>query len=252
MIAALERELHEENKTRLTDQPRLQRAAIAHDLILMVLQKPPCPGMSRCEAVVFWRKPDGHWQCSQGGTALSGLEQLVNDYDAAIAQIQEEWEPSTDPHTLLQSLSKVRRFWRASLNLRDALQEATLAISGKQGRLRLQRLCDRASDIARSSETLRTKGVNALKIYFAKQREVRANAHRELVRSGRRLNVATGILLLLSGLAILGGISLQHGIEASTLCMLGLTLAGGILLSIAISRLVFGRFRKHTAEGNRG
>lgn len=175
MIAALEWELPEEKKTRLSHQPRLQRAIIADGHILMVLHKPPRPGKSTCEAVTFWRKPSGNWQCSEGCAALAELEQLVNDYDTAIAQIEEEWERSVDPHTPLKPPSQIGRFWRASVSLRDALQEATNAISESEERLDFQGLCDRMNDIAWTSEILRTEAMNALRVYFTKQREVQAN-----------------------------------------------------------------------------
>jgi len=228
----------EEIKARLSNQSGRQRTMVADGHIVIVLHRVPKPKDHRREGVLFWRRPSGDWECSQGGPGLVKLKHVVDEYHTAILGLERTHARATDAQAWFQILEVVGPLHRAARNLYDALQEARTSIPDLQERHELQGPCDVASDVARAAELLQTDARDALGFHVAKQNEIQAKLSRDLTHAGHRLNGMASVFLPLAALASVFGMNLKHGLESSPVWVFWSVLAGGILLGVAVTSLL--------------
>ncbi len=228
-------EIPEEIKARLSNQSGRQRAMVADGHIVTVLHRVPHKREHKREGVLFWRNPEGDWECNQGRPGFAKLGQLVEDYNVAITAIEKANGRATCADDWFQVLEDVGPLCRAAKNLYDTLQEARKSIPDARQRKELQGPCDLASDVARAAELLQTEARDALEFHIAKQSELQSAISRDQARAGHRLNVMASIFLPLAAIASVLGMNLKHGLEGSPIWVFWAVLAGSILFGFTIT-----------------
>lgn len=198
---------------------------------MLVLHKLPQPGKRDREAVLFWRKPTGSWECSNRASGLTALKQHLDAYRTETERLGQQYERANiaeDYFTLLEALAPAQR---AAQNLRTALQAAREGIPGDRDLIDLR---DNAAEIARTLELLYLDTKNALDFKVAKQAEEQAKLSLESLKAAHRLNVLAAIFFPLVTLSCVFGMNLPNGLENSPIISFWLVLLTGIVLGFFV------------------
>ena len=191
-----------------------QRAMAAEGHLLLVLHKAPKPNQRDRSTVFFWRKPDGKWQASHGGTGFQLLNEHIKAYNQAETDLQtryEEAEEAEDYFALLEEMTPLRR---ATRNLRSTLQSAREMIPLDRDLIDCR---DWAESIERNLDLLYENTQNALNFSIALRGEEQNQLSLKSVESANRLNILAAIFLPLTALASLFGMNLKSGLAGSSI-----------------------------------
>ncbi len=206
-----------------------QRAMVADDHLLLVLHKAPKPGERNREGILFWRRPDGRWECSKGGVAFQQLTNHLKEYHAAeedLNQFYNTAKTAEDYFTLLEAITPLQL---AIENLHAALQTAREAIPQDRDILDLR---DWAYEIERTLDILYINTKNALEFKIAKETEASAKA-------GNRLNTLAAVFFPLTAVSCVFGMNLKSGVESQSPLMFWLIFLAGIWLGLVVRQWVF-------------
>ncbi len=191
-----------------------QRAMEADGHLLLVLHKAPQPNQHDRSAIFFWRRPDGKWQASNGGSGIQLLNAHIQAYSQAESELQkhyEEAEAAEDYFELLEGMTSLRR---ATRNLRSALQAAREMIPLDRDIIDCR---DWAESIERNLDLLYENTKNALEFRIAQRGEEQSQLSIKSLESANRLNILAAIFLPLTALASLFGMNLRSGLEGGAI-----------------------------------
>ncbi|SKB11796.1 conserved hypothetical protein [Planktothrix sp. PCC 11201] len=205
-----------------------QRAIIAEDNLLLVLHKAPEPGDRERDAVLFWRKPDGRWECSKGGVALQQLTNHIKEYNSAEEELNQFYKiakTAEDYFTLLEAITPLQL---AIENLHATLQTAREAIPQDRDLIDLR---DGAYEIERTLDILYINTKNALDFKVAKETEASTKA-------AHRLNTLASIFFPLTAISCVFGMNLTSGLESQSILIFWIIFLAGIWLGLVVRQWV--------------
>ena len=191
-----------------------QRAMEAEGHLLLVLHKAPKPHQHDRSAVFFWRKPDGKWQASNGGSGIQLLNAHIQSYNQAESELQKRYEEAEEAEDYFELLEEMTPLRRATRNLRSTLQTAREMIPLDRDLIDGR---DWAESIERNLDLLYENTKNALEFRIAQRGEEQNQLSLKSVESANRLNILAAIFLPLTALASLFGMNLSSGLEGSSI-----------------------------------
>jgi hypothetical protein len=217
--------------TRLGDEVGRQRCMLHDGHLLLVLHDIPKPGDATRTGRLFWRKPDGSWDCSAGGAGVQGLVRHLEAFTKAIDVLEERLSAATgaaDIHAVVQGSAPLARTAR---NLQHCLQEARDGVPGDR-ELILAR--DRAYELERSADLLHHDATAALQYAVARQAEEQTRAALTLAQAGHRLNLLAALALPLMAVASVFGMNLPSGAERLGTTAFWAVVGGSLALGVAV------------------
>lgn len=221
-----------------------QRAMLADGHLLLVLHEVPLEKrehhqprshqLGHRKPILFWRSPDGSWQCDRNASGLRSLQQHLKSFGLASDSLSErlvaaQW--ADDYFQLLQDITPVEL---AAKNLHTALQSAREGIPDDRDLIDLR---DWAKEIERSLSLLYLSTKNALDFYMARQAEEQARLGAQSIKIATRLNVLAALFFPLTAIASLFGMNLVSGFESAP-GFFWLVLLAGIGAGIVMQRWV--------------
>lgn len=217
--------------SRLGDEVGRQRCMLAGGHLLLVLHDLPKPGDTTRNGVLFWRRPDGTWDCSTSGAGIQSLVRHLDAFTKSVDALEERLSAATgaqDIHTVVQAAAPLARSAR---NLHRTLQEARDGVPGDR-ELIIAR--DRAYELERAAELLHHDAGAALQYTAARQAEEQTRAAYGLASAGHRLNLIAALALPLMAIASIFGMNLPSGIEGGGVIAFWAIVGGSLVLGAAI------------------
>ncbi len=208
-----------------------QRAMAAEGHLLLVLHQMPQPGSRERKVSLFWRKPDGSWDSTQGG-GLVPLMEHVEAYELAEAKLSREYERAKGAEDYFEILGQASPLLHAAKNLHTTLQSAREAVPTDGDLIDLR---DRAYELERTLELLCMEAKHALDFKMAQQAEETAKLSTRSIQIANRLNVIAAIFLPLTALSGIFGMNLHSGLEQGSTWMFWVVLLLGVALGFSIS-----------------
>ena len=227
-----------EIRRRLSDRVGRQRAITFDEHLLLILHPVPDRSAPRQPGVYFWRSPEGEWCYSEQGAGFTSLEELVQRYEDTIVSLERSLESASTTKEYFEILDQIGPIHRASRNMHEALSQAREQTVAYEQRAQLQPLCDQASEIEHSAETLQVDVQNAIQYETARQTELQAGFSRAQSRAAHRLNILAAIFLPLATLSSAFGMNLTSGIENLTPALFWLVMVFGIAIGAVIGVFV--------------
>ena len=222
-----------EIRRRLSGRVGRQRAMSFEGHLLVVLHPVPNRSTPRQPGVYFWRSPEGEWSHSEQGAGFAALERLVQDYEQAVVELEQQHESASSTKEWFTILDQIGPQHRAARNLHDTLTQA-LEESAYEQRTQLQPLCDQASEVERSAELLQNDVQNAIQYEIARQAELQAGFGRLQSRAAHRLNVLVAIFLPLATLSSVFGMNLRSGMEGAPMVLFWMVMLLGVAIGAVI------------------
>ncbi len=216
----------------LSSRPGSQRCVVGRDELLLVVHDVPKAGESSREAIVFWRRPEGHWVDGTGSKGLRRLGDLVDRY----AKVIEEHEDAIDDADTAAEVFALARaagpLARTSRNLVTAIEQA---LAQDEDNRELMSLRDRVREVERAAELLYHDARLTLEFWQAERAEEQQEASEKLNRIVYRLNLLAGFFLPLVALGGLFGMNVDLPDFVSGWfwgIFFGGLLVGGVLLAV--------------------
>ncbi len=207
-----------------------QRALFEDGHLLLVLHNPKLGQVTR-EAIVFWRRPDGEWQCNGQGEGLFRLKRFLATYEGYLSELEAEYRSSYSPKLLFVLLEKLNPLRRAAINSYEALQSGREMVKLDADIIEAR---DRAYEIQRSLDLLFEDVKNRLNFKLAENSEKDAQTNREAVQAQHRLNIMAAIFFPLTALSAVFSMNLPTGMNA-----FGASLFWGVFFSGLVGGLFF-------------
>jgi len=208
-----------------------QRAMVAQGHLLLVLHRIPQPGNREREERLFWRKPDGSWDSTQGSGLLRLMEH-VEEYELAEAALGQKYGLARDSEDYFEILEQTSPLLHAAKNLHATLQAAREGIPHDHDLIDLR---DRAYEVERTLDLLYMDARHARDFKIAKQSEEEARLSLQSVKIANRLNVLVAIFLPLTALAGIFGMNLHSGLDEGATWTFWVVLVAGVSLGFAMS-----------------
>ena len=227
-----------EIRRRLSGRVGRQRAIAFEEHLLIVLHPVPNRAAPRQPGVYFWRSPEGEWCYSEQGAGFTSLEELVQQYEDTVLSLEHSLESATTTKEYFEILDQIGPIHRAARNLHETLGHAREQTIAYEQRAQLQPLCDQASEIEHSAETLQVDVQNAIQYETARQTELQAGFSRAQSRAAHRLNILAAIFLPLATLSSAFGMNLTSGIENLTPALFWLVMLLGVTVGAVIGVFV--------------
>lgn len=190
----------------LSNRPGSQRCVVGRDELLLVVHDVPKPGESAREAIVFWRRTEGHWVDSTCSKGLRRLGDLVDRYAAAIEDredVVDEADTAAEVFALARSAGPLAR---TSRNLVAAIEQA---LAQDEDNRELRSLRDRSREVERAADLLYHDARLTLEFWQAERAEEQQEASEKLNRIVFRLNLLAGFFLPLVALGGLFGMNVD-------------------------------------------
>ena len=218
-----------------------QRAMVAQGHLLLVLHRLPGPGAETREAILFWRKPTGEWECTARGTGLKALRQHVQDYDEAEDRLRAQYQAAQVAEDYFRLLESMAPLLRSAKHLHATLQAAREGIPGDRELIDLR---DWAYDVERSVELLHQSARNALDFSIARKAEEQARISTKAAQSAHRLNLLAAVFFPLTAIASVFGMNLSSGLARDSVAAFWCVCAVAVGLGFATREWVLDRRRK--------
>lgn len=186
---------------------------LADGHLLLVLHRLPKPRDRTRTGVFYWRKPDGSWLYSGGGSGINPLVKHLKEYGDAeekLALAYDQAQTAEDYFEILESMAPLRL---ATKNLHSTLQSAREGVPNDKDIIDLR---DWAHDIERSLDLLYEKTKNALDYTIAQRAEQQTRLSVASVEAGYRLNILAAIFFPLTALSCLFGMNVASGLEGDS------------------------------------
>lgn len=187
-----------------------QRAMSADGHLLLVLHKVPTSDKRERESILFWRKSNGEWLCSERGEGLHRLRKHLEEYAQAEERFSQAFAHADEADEYFRLLRDLAPVQRSANNLYATLQAARELIPEEQNIIDLR---DQAYAIDRTLELLYTDTKNAIDFHIAKMSEEQARLSMQSLHTQNRLNILAAIFFPLTAIASIFGMTLRSGLE---------------------------------------
>ena len=181
-------------RDRLGDSVGRQRIMLEEGHLLVILHAPPRTDQDEREGRFFWRDPAGNWMPKGLRHGEHPLQQLLEEYDAALDSLDQRAEQADGADDYFELLKDLNPLVRSVNNLYGTLQKAREAAPGDRKLLVMR---DAAYELSRRAELLYADTRHALDFHIAKRAELQAaSSERMAVASlsvGRRLKNSSEI-----------------------------------------------------------
>ncbi len=220
---------------RLGEKSGRQRALLEDGHLLLVLHRLPMEDSREREGVLFWRLPNGHWQCSDAKPGLEALQEHLETYAEAVDDLEARYDKADDAAGFYRVLDTLTPIHRAAANLHGALQCARQGVPKARELISLR---DTATDIDHASELLLADVKNALDYLVARHNEEQAHRANEMAHAGNRLNWLAAVFLPLTAVTSIFGMNLHSGLEMAPPWVFWIILIFGALLGFLMRGLL--------------
>jgi hypothetical protein len=218
-----------------------QRILLEDGHLVLVLHAPPTADETERRGRFFWRDPGGNWRVAPKGEGVANLDQHLNEYEAAIEQLEQKEDTARGARDYFELLDRASPLVRAARNMYEALQQAREKVSDDR-RIIVAR--DLAYDITRRADLLHEDAKNGLDFAVAWQAEQQAESTYQMAVSTHRLNLLVAFFFPIATLMAVFGANLRHGLEGwdelrsplPLLAVIGAGLMSGILLTAFVTK----------------
>jgi hypothetical protein len=214
-----------------------QRAIIEDGHLVLVLHKPPGPDDRLREGVLFWRSPDGEWQCNRGGPGSGGLKRHVQSFAELETSFTSQYEKAADIDTLFILMDALTPLSRSARNMHGALQMAREAFKAEPFIIEMR---DMASDIERNYELLLDDVRTEIQHRSARDAQAQAQNAQAALQASHRLNILAALFFPLTAVTSLFGMNFAHGFNKDSPGMFWLVFIISTALGFAMKGWVLG------------
>ncbi len=225
-----------------------QRAIVEEGHLLLVLHKPPGPDDAKREGVLFWRSPEGAWQCSRSGPGAGGVKRHVQAYAALEAKLTADFEQATTLDGLFDVVEALTPLVRASRNQHTAIQAAREAVKGDAALIEVR---DLSYEVVRNLELLLEDARNELQFRSAREAENQAQLGRAVLHASHRLNTLAAWFFPLTAVTSLFGMNLAHGLDTRSPLLFWAVFFFGVGLGFGMKGWVLLKPREDKLPGKR-
>ena len=200
-------------RERMGNQAGRQRVMSHAGHLLLILHELPDPETpERRAAKMFWRNPEGTWQCSAGGPpGISMLQALVETFIEAANKLETRGDQARTADEWFALIQAAGPTLRTARNMHRALQEAREAAKTDRGLITVR---DLAGDAERAFELIHAHAQEGLRYTSARQAEEQARGAQHMLEAAHRLNMIAAVFLPVTAVATLLGMNLRHGLES--------------------------------------
>ncbi|MBU0494169.1 MAG: CorA family divalent cation transporter [Chloroflexi bacterium] len=211
-----------------------QRAMFSDGHLLLVLHRAPRYGEREREGTLFWRKPDGEWECTRRdlGKGIRALRKHVQEYEATEEKFRADYEQADSAEDYFRILERMAPLHHAARSLHTTLQAAREAIPGDQDLIDLR---DQAYTLERTLDLLHVNTKDALDFGIAKRAEEQARISLQAVQTAHRLNILAALFFPLMAISSVFGMNLSSGLEGISVWIFWFIFLSAILLGLVIS-----------------
>jgi hypothetical protein len=213
-----------------------QRAILEEGHLVVVLHRPPSAEDSKRDGVLFWRNPNGDWQCSKGGPGPGGLKRHVQSFAELEGNAAQSFEEADSLAKLFDLVDLLTPLVRAGRNMHAALQAAREGIKSDAFLIEVR---DLAYEVERSLDLLLEDVRNCIQHRTAREAENQARFSQQALVASHRLNVLAALFFPLTAVTSLFGMNFSHGL-GQTPVMFWLIFAAGIALGLIMKAWVLG------------
>lgn len=214
-----------------------QRAMSMDGHLLLVLHKAPQRGARDREAVLFWRKPDGEWECSEREKGIRALRKHLEEYEVAEERFRTTYEQAESAEDYFRVLEQMTPLHHAAKNLHATLQSAREAVPDDRDLIDLR---DQAYTLERTLDLLYTDAKNAIDFSIARRAEEQARISMQALQTAHRLNILAALFFPLMALSSVFGMNLRSGFEGVSVWVFWFVFLVAIVLGFVISTWVLG------------
>lgn len=190
----------------LSSRPGSQRCLLGMDELLLIVHEVPQLGVPEREPLVFWRKLEEGWMGPDGGKGLGGLAALLDRYQRAIDEHEEEIEETEGAAEIFRVARHAGPLARSTRNMTAALDQA---VAHDPENRELIGLRDRSREIERAAELLFHDAKLTLEFKQAERAEAHQEAAERLNVIAFRLNLMAGFFLPVVAMAGLLGMNVE-------------------------------------------
>lgn len=227
-------------RERMGAQAGRQRCMTHGGHLLVILHELPDPETpEKRVAKLFWRNPEGTWQCSAGGPPGVGtLQAHVEVFIEEAGKLESRGDRATSADDWFALTQAAGPTLRTARNLHRTLQEAREAAKTDRGLITVR---DLAGDAERAFELIHSQAQEGLRYTSARQAEEQARGAQHMLEAAHRLNMIAAVFLPVTAVATLFGMNLPHGLEGSPAPwtfwgMLGLSFIIGLWIKASMPR----------------
>lgn len=192
-------------RRRLGEGVGRQRAMFHEGHLLLVLHDPPGPEDVERGGRFFWRKPDGSWVGTTGGSGPTVIDKHLDDYEAAIDRLDSREAAAQTSQEYFDVLHGLTPLVRATHNLYETLQEARRLVPDDRKVLNFR---DRAYALSRQAEILQTDTKVGLDYRIARQAEQQSQSSQQMAAAAHRLNLLVAFFFPIATLTAIFGVNL--------------------------------------------
>lgn len=192
-------------RERLGTEAGHQRMMTEAGHLLLVLHKPPTPGVNERHAQFFWRSPDGTWKAS--GSTESGLKVLqehFNQFDQVAEKLDKQLDLAIHAEEFFNVLRATTPLLRSMRHAYATLQQARQTFQGVRELIILR---DQAYALVRTIELLDADAKHSLDLMIAQRAEEQSQSSQEIAQLSYRLNLLASFFSPMVVLAALFGMS---------------------------------------------
>ena len=190
----------------LSSRPGSQRCLLGMDELLLIVHEVPQVGVPEREPLVFWRRLREGWIGPDGTAGLRALSSLLDRYQRAIDDHEEEIEEAEGASGVFQIARHAGPLTRSTRNLTAALDQA---VAHDPENRELIGLRDRSREIERAAELLFHDAKLTLEFKQAERAEAHQEAAERLNVIAFRLNLMAGFFLPVVAMAGLLGMNVE-------------------------------------------
>lgn len=238
-------------RARLGDAAGRQRLLAEEGHLVLVLHAPPGADDVGRRGRFFWRDSAGNWRAAPKGERVSNLNDHLNEYHAAIEQLEQDEDAARHARDYFELLDRLAPLARATRNMYDALQQARETVADDR-QLIVAR--DQAYELTRRADLVHTDAQNGLDFAVAWQAEQQAESSYQMAVATHRLNLLVAFFFPIATLMAIFGANLRHGLEGwdrlrAPFPLLAV-LVGGFVAGIVLTQFVTRPARRPRRENH--
>lgn len=199
-------------RERMGNHAGRQRCMTHAGHLLVILHDLPDPDApQRRDARLFWRTPDGTWNCSSGGPpGIATVRAHVETFVEAAARLDALGDQAASADDWFRLVHDAGPLLRTARNLHRTLQEARDAAKDDRALITVR---DLAGDAERSFELTHAHAKEGLDYTIARRAEEQSRDAQRMLEAAHRLNMIAAVFLPVTAVATLLGMNLPHGLE---------------------------------------
>jgi hypothetical protein len=219
-------------RERIGETAGRQRIMQEEGHLLVVLHAPPDSEDEDRQGRFFWRDSAGSWMPKGLRHGDHPLQQLLEEYDAAIDKLDEREEAAASADEYFDLLKDLNPLVRSVNNLAATLQKAREAVPDDRKLLVMR---DAAYELSRRAELLYTDTRHALDFRIAERAEEQAASSERMAVASHRLNLLVAFFFPIATLASILGVNISTGLEG-----LSEKMGAQLLVYLLLAGLVMG------------